>query len=82
MCTLPIFRHVSADFAFSIREWPEYVTNIYHFCFNLQLNFMFYYIEMGFLVCILQCATSPKVQILAHYTKQKILLTVCEGQIN
>ena len=37
ICTLLIFRHVSADCAFSILEClgPEEVTNIYHFCYNL-----------------------------------------------
>ena len=43
--------------------------NIYHFWYNLQLNFMFYYIKLAFLMFILQCATRSRVQILAHYTK-------------
>ena len=61
---------------------PEEVTNIYHFCYNLQLNFVFYYIKVVFLICILQCATRSKVQILALYTKYKNTPCSCEGQIN
>ena len=40
-------------------------------CYNLQLTFMFYYIKVAFLICILQCATRSKVQILAHYAKKR-----------
>ena len=31
-------------------------------CFNLQLNFMIYYIKEAFLLCIIQCATRSKVK--------------------
>ena len=49
-----IFSHVSADCAFSICEWvmSEDDTNIYHFCYMLQPNFMFYYINVSFLIYI------------------------------
>ena len=72
MCPLCILRHVShRHMSFSIWECIrlEEVTNIYHFCYNLQLNFMFYYIKVAFLICILQCATRAKVQILALSTQ-------------
>ena len=36
----------------------------------------------AFLICILQCATRSKVQILALYTKYKNTPCSCEGQIN
>ena len=73
MCTLLILRCVLVDCAFSTWECLRHkeVTNIYHFCYNLQLNFMFYYIKVAFLMCILQCATRSKVQIPAHYTELK-----------
>ena len=84
MYTFLILRHVSGDCAFSIWEClrPENVTNIYHFCYNLQLNLMFYYIKVAFLICILQCALMSKVQVLALYTKY--INTPCsyKGQIN
>ena len=40
MCTLLTLRHVLDYCAFSTWEClsPEEVTNIYHFCYNLQLN--------------------------------------------
>ena len=68
----PYIAKVSAECAFSIWEClrPEEVTNIKHFCYNLQLKLMFYYIKVAFLMCILQCATRSKVQILAHYTNR------------
>ena len=78
MYTLLMLRHVSGDCAFRI--WvclrPEEITNIYHFCYNLQLNVMFCYIIVAFLICILQCTTRPKVQIQALCTKYKKLLVV------
>ena len=52
------------------------VTDVYHFCYNLQLNLMLYYIKVAFQICILQCATRSNVQILALYTINKILLVV------
>ena len=50
-------------------------------CYNLQLNFMFYYIKVAFLMCILQCDTRSKVLILAHYTKKYSLQFVKEKSI-
>ena len=54
------------------------------YCYNLQLNVIFYYIIVAFLLCILQCATRSKVQILAHYTypgvpKGSFFLTIFHG---
>ena len=71
MYTLLILRHVSADCAFSIWEClrPEYVTNIYQILLQFAAELQFYYIEVAFLMCILQCVTRSKIQILARYTK-------------
>ena len=56
------------------------VTDVYHFCYNLQLNLMLYYIKVAFQICILQCATRSNVQILALYTMNKILLVVVKNK--
>ena len=73
ICTMIILSHVSAGCAFSIWEClrSEEFTNIYHFCYILQLNLMFYFIKVAFLICILQCATSSKTLYLSHYIKKK-----------
>ena len=61
---------------------PKSVTNIYYFDYNLQLNLMFYYLKVAFLVFVLQCATRSKVQILALHTKYKNTPCSCEEEIN
>ena len=58
------------------------MTSIHHFCYNLLLNLMFYYVKVAFLICILQCAIRYKVQILALYANYKNTPCSCEGQIN
>ena len=70
ICTKLKLSHVSDDCAFSIWEClrSEEAANIYHFCYILHLNFIFYYIQVTFLICSLQCATRSKTQ-LTHYLK-------------
>ena len=52
ICTMLILSHVPAYIALSIWEYlmSEEVTNNYNFCHSLQLNFMFYYVQVAFLI--------------------------------
>ena len=54
ICLMLMLSHVSADCDFSIWEClrPEEIASIYHFCYILQLNFIFYYNTVTFLICI------------------------------
>ena len=44
-------------------------TNLYLFCYILQLNLMLDYFKFAFLMLILQYTTRSEVQIQSHYTK-------------